>query len=47
MKAVISVVTEFVMVALRHVSTIGKNLVKQQYLLHTSAQYCELRPTSG
>jgi len=31
---------------LRHVSTIGKN-VKQQYLLHMSSQYGELRPTSG
>jgi len=32
---------------LRHVSTIGKKLVKQQYLLHTWPQYGELRPTSG
>jgi len=32
---------------LRHVSTIGKNLVKQQYVLHMSPQYGELRPTSG
>jgi len=32
---------------LRHVSTIGKKLVKQQYLLHMSPQYGELRPTSG
>jgi len=32
---------------LRHVATIGKNLVKQQYLLHTSSPYGELRPTSG
>jgi len=39
---------------LRHVSTIGKELVtigkelvKQQYLLYMSAQYGELRPTSG
>ena len=32
---------------LRHVSTIGKKLVKQQYLLHTSQQYGELWPTSG
>ena len=31
---------------LRHVSTIGKKLVKQQYLPHTSLQYGELRPTS-
>jgi len=31
---------------LRHVSTIGKKLVKQQYLLHMSPQYGELRPTS-
>jgi len=31
---------------LRHVSTIGKNC-KRQYLLHVSAQYGELRPTSG
>jgi len=32
---------------LRHVSTIGKKLVEQQYLLHMSPQYGELRPTSG
>jgi len=32
---------------LRHVSTIGKKLVKQQYLLYMSPQYCALRPTSG
>ena len=30
---------------LRHLSTIGKKLVKQQYLLHMSPQYGELRPT--
>ena len=32
---------------LRHVSTIGKKLVKQQYVLHMSPQYGELRPTSA
>ena len=32
---------------LRHISTIGKELVKQQYLLHMFPQYGELRPTSG
>jgi len=32
---------------LRHVSTIGKNLIKQQYVLHMSPQYGELRPTNG
>jgi len=32
---------------LRHVSTIGKKLVKQQYVLHMFPQYGELRPTSG
>jgi len=32
---------------LRHVLTIGKKLVKQQYLLHMSPQYGELRPTKG
>ena len=32
---------------LRHVSTIGKILVKQQYLLQMSPQYGELRLTSG
>jgi len=32
---------------LRHVLTIGKKLVKQQYLLHMSPQHGELRPTSG
>ena len=30
-----------------HVSIIGKKLVKWQYLLHTSSQYGELRPTNG
>jgi len=29
---------------LRHIPTIGKKLVKRQYLLHTSAQYGELGP---
>jgi len=32
---------------LRHVSTIGKKLVKQRYVLHTSPQYGELWPTNG
>jgi len=32
---------------LRHVSTIGKKLVKQQYLLQMSLQYGKLRPTNG
>ena len=32
---------------LRHVATIGKKLVKQQYLLHMFSEYGELRPTSG
>jgi len=32
---------------LRHVSTIGKKLVKQQYLLQMSLRYSELRPTNG
>ena len=32
---------------LRHVSTIGKKLFKQQYLLYMSPQYGELRPTSS
>jgi len=32
---------------LRHVSTIGKKLVKQQYLLHMCSQYGKLRPTNG
>jgi len=31
----------------RHVSTIGKKLVKQQYLLHMFSQYGELWPTNG
>ena len=31
---------------LKHISTIGKN-VKQQYLLHMSLQYGELRSTNG
>ena len=31
---------------LRHVSTIGKKLVKQQNVLHTFPQYGELRPTT-
>ena len=32
---------------LRHMSTIGKKLVKQHYLLHMSSQYGEVRQTSG
>jgi len=32
---------------LRHVSTIGKKLVKQQYFPHMSSQYGEVQPTSG
>ena len=32
---------------LRHVSTIGKKLVKPQYLLNMSPQYGEFRPTSS
>jgi len=32
---------------LRHISTIGKKVVKQQYLLQMSPQYGELRPSSG
>ena len=32
---------------LRHVSTIGKKLIKQQYLFHMSPQYGELRHTNG
>ena len=32
---------------LRHVSTIGKKLVKQQYVLHMFPQHAELWPTSG
>jgi len=32
---------------LRHVSTIGKKLVKQQYLPHMFLQHGELRPTNG
>jgi len=31
----------------RHISTIGKKIVKQQYLPHMSSQYGELQPTSG
>ena len=32
---------------LRHISTIGKKIFKQQYLPYMSPQYGELRPTSG
>ena len=32
---------------LRHVSTIGKKPIKQQYLLHMPSQYGELRSTNG
>jgi len=31
----------------RHVSTIGKKLVKQRYVLKMSPQYGEYRPTNG
>jgi len=38
-----------VFLELKHVGlpTIGNKLVKQQYLLHVSPQYGELRPTNG
>jgi len=32
---------------LRHVSTIGKKLFKQQYFPHMSSQYDKVQPTSG
>jgi len=32
---------------LRHVSTIGNKIIKQQYLLHMSPQHGELQPTNG
>jgi len=32
---------------IRHILTIGKKFVKQQYLLQMSSQYGELRPTNG
>jgi len=32
---------------MRHVSTIGKKILKQQYLIHMFPQYGKLRPTSG
>ena len=33
---------------LRHISTIGKKVVRRQYLLHMySSEYGELQPTSG
>jgi len=32
---------------LRHVSTIGKKLVKWQYVLHMSLEYSELQPING
>ena len=32
---------------IRHVSTIGKKLVKEQYFLHMSSKYGGLRPTNG
>ena len=37
----------YILALLRHVSTIGKKLVKQQYLLHMSSQYGELWPTNA
>jgi len=33
--------------ATKALSTIGKKLVKQRYVLHMSPQYGELRPTNG
>ena len=32
---------------IRHILTIGKKFVKQQYLLQMSSKYGELRPTNG
>ena len=43
---IIAQLSQAVSSQLRHVSTIGKKLVKQQYL-HMCPQYGELRPTSG
>ena len=40
----ISAVAEWIS-TVYHTSTIGKKLVKQQYLIHMSPQYGELRPT--
>ena len=39
--------TQVISSQLRHVPTIGKKLVKQQYLLHMTSQYDELRPTNS
>jgi len=32
---------------LKHISTIGKKLVKQQYVLYMPPQYGEFRPING
>ena len=32
---------------LRHISTTGKKIIKQQYVIQMSSQYGELRPTRG
>ena len=40
-------ITPTVSLELRHVSTIGKILVKQWYILHMLLQYGEPRPTNG
>jgi len=40
-------ITPTVSLELRHVSTIGKILVKQWYILHMFLQYGEPRPTNG
>jgi len=44
---IIAQVCQAISSQLRHVSTIGTKLVKQQYLLHMAAQYGEQRPTNG
>jgi len=44
---VVSSFCQAVFLQLRHISTIRKKLVKQQYIFSTSPQYGELRPTNG
>jgi len=38
---------QYISSQLKHVSTTGKKVVKQQYLFHMSSQYGELWPTNG
>jgi len=44
---IIAQLRQAISLQVRHISTIGKKHVKQQYLLHMFSQYGELQPTNS